>query len=90
MNDTTKKLTGWAAIIAVPTLITGFFRMNVPYPGFCMAAVTAEITASSVMADRRAFPVPCHPRRRPTPLPAGGYLAYPVSGDARHGAQPPC
>jgi magnesium transporter len=30
----TKKVTGWAAIIAVPTLITGYFGMNVPYPGF--------------------------------------------------------
>jgi magnesium transporter len=30
----TKKVTGWAAIIAVPTLITGFYGMNVPYPGF--------------------------------------------------------
>jgi magnesium transporter len=34
MNVVTKKVTGWAAIIAVPTLITGFFGMNVPYPGF--------------------------------------------------------
>ena len=33
-NVTTKKVTGWAAIIAVPTLITGYFGMNVPYPGF--------------------------------------------------------
>jgi magnesium transporter len=30
----TKKVTGWAAIIAVPTLITSYFGMNVPYPGF--------------------------------------------------------
>jgi magnesium transporter len=29
-----KKLTGWAAIIAVPTAITGFYGQNVPYPGF--------------------------------------------------------
>jgi magnesium transporter len=28
-----KKVTSWAAIIAVPTLITGFYGMNVPYPG---------------------------------------------------------
>ncbi len=34
MNVITKKVTGWAAIIAVPTLITGFYGMNVPYPGF--------------------------------------------------------
>ena len=29
-----KKLTGWAAIIAVPTAVTGWFGQNVPYPGF--------------------------------------------------------
>jgi magnesium transporter len=34
MNVITKKVTGWAAIIAVPTFITGFYGMNVPYPGF--------------------------------------------------------
>jgi magnesium transporter len=34
MNDISKKVTGWAAIIAVPTFITGFYGMNVPYPGF--------------------------------------------------------
>jgi magnesium transporter len=32
LNIITKKVTGWAAIIAVPTLITGYFGMNVPYP----------------------------------------------------------
>jgi magnesium transporter len=34
LNVITKKVTSWAAIIAVPTLITGFYGMNVPYPGF--------------------------------------------------------
>jgi magnesium transporter len=34
LNVVTKKVTGWAAIIAVPTAITGYFGMNVPYPGF--------------------------------------------------------
>ena len=34
LNIITKKVTSWAAIIAVPTLITGFYGMNVPYPGF--------------------------------------------------------
>lgn len=28
-----KKVTSWAAIIAVPTLITGWYGMNIPYPG---------------------------------------------------------
>jgi magnesium transporter len=34
MNTIMKKLTSWAAIIAVPTAITGYFGQNVPYPGF--------------------------------------------------------
>lgn len=32
-NQIMKKVTSWAAIIAVPTLITGWYGMNVPYPG---------------------------------------------------------
>jgi magnesium transporter len=31
-NQIMKKVTSWAAIIAVPTLITGYYGMNVPYP----------------------------------------------------------
>jgi magnesium transporter len=34
MNEVMKKLAAWAAIIAVPTMITGWFGMNVPYWGF--------------------------------------------------------
>lgn len=33
-NRIMKKVTSWAAIIAVPTLITGYYGMNVPYPGY--------------------------------------------------------
>ncbi|MGZ4671570.1 MAG: magnesium transporter CorA family protein [Ilumatobacteraceae bacterium] len=33
-NQVMKKVTSWAAIVAVPTLITGYYGMNVPYPGF--------------------------------------------------------
>ena len=32
MNQIMKKLTGWAAIIAVPTLVTSFVGMNVGFP----------------------------------------------------------
>jgi magnesium transporter len=32
-NLIVKKVSGWAAIIAVPAMITGYFGMNVPYPG---------------------------------------------------------
>jgi magnesium transporter len=51
MNVITKKVTSWAAIIAVPTFITGFYGMNVPYPGFSRssgliaAAVLMPVTA---------------------------------------------
>jgi len=34
LNTVMKKLTGWAAIIAVPTAVTGWFGQNVAYPGF--------------------------------------------------------
>ena len=38
LNTIMKKLTGWAAIIAVPTLVTGWYGQNVPYPGYGNAA----------------------------------------------------
>ena len=50
MNIITKKVTGWAAIIAVPTLITGFFGMNVPYPGFGEKAGLAASIATIALA----------------------------------------
>ncbi|HEX4034866.1 MAG TPA: magnesium transporter CorA family protein [Solirubrobacteraceae bacterium] len=34
MNLVMKKVTSWAAIIAVPTAITGFYGQNIPFPGF--------------------------------------------------------
>ena len=34
LGTITKKVSSWAAIIAVPTLVTGYYGMNVPYPGF--------------------------------------------------------
>lgn len=34
LNNVMKKLTAWAAIIAVPTAVTGYFGQNVPYPGY--------------------------------------------------------
>ncbi|HKA05557.1 MAG TPA: magnesium transporter CorA family protein [Acidimicrobiales bacterium] len=32
-NQIVKQVTSWAAIVAVPTLITGYYGMNVRYPG---------------------------------------------------------
>ncbi|MBO3747294.1 magnesium transporter CorA family protein [Streptosporangiaceae bacterium NEAU-GS5] len=34
LNLIMKRVTSWAAIIAVPTMITGFYGQNVPYPGY--------------------------------------------------------
>ena len=47
LNIITKKVTSWAAIIAVPTAITGFYGQNVPYPGF--AHQSGFITSSIVI-----------------------------------------
>ncbi len=51
-NQIVKKVSSWAAIIAVPALITGYFGMNVPYPGsgdiWGVIASTALITGLSV------------------------------------------
>jgi magnesium transporter len=38
LNLIMKKVTSWAAIIAVPTAITGFYGQNVPYPGYGQAS----------------------------------------------------
>ena len=46
LNVITKKVTSWAAIIAVPTAITGFYGQNLPYPGF---STPAEFLASSIL-----------------------------------------
>jgi magnesium transporter len=46
LNVITKKVTSWAAIIAVPTAITGFYGQNLPYPGF---AHTSGFVVSSAL-----------------------------------------
>jgi len=37
LNQIVRKLSGWAAIIAVPTAVTGFYGQNLPYPGYGQA-----------------------------------------------------
>jgi magnesium transporter len=54
LNEIMKKLTGWAAIIAVPTAVTGFYGQNVPYPGFqewsgFLASVTLTVLIGLVL-----------------------------------------
>ncbi|TGD88533.1 magnesium transporter [Mycolicibacterium sp. CH28] len=46
LNTIMKKLTGWAAIIAVPTAVTGWYGQNVPYPGFSQ---TAGVVSSALI-----------------------------------------
>jgi magnesium transporter len=45
-NQVMKTVSSWAAIVAVPTLVTGFYGMNVPFPGF---ADHAGVVTSSVL-----------------------------------------
>jgi magnesium transporter len=47
LNVIMKQVTSWAAIIAVPTAITGFYGQNVPYPGF--GHVAGLWTSSSII-----------------------------------------
>ena len=47
-NQVMKKVTSWAAIIAVPTLITGYYGMNVKYPG--LGSVWAAWLSALLMA----------------------------------------
>jgi magnesium transporter len=46
LNVITKKVTSWAAIIAVPTAITGWYGQNLPYPGF---ASTSGLISSALL-----------------------------------------
>jgi magnesium transporter len=47
LNMVMKKLTGWAAIIAVPTAITGFYGQNVLYPG--IDTVGGFVTSTTII-----------------------------------------
>jgi magnesium transporter len=47
LNTVMKKLTGWAAIIAVPTAITGYYGQNVQYPG--IQTVAGFITSTTLI-----------------------------------------
>lgn len=49
MNVITKKVTSWAAIVAVPTFVTGFYGMNVPYPGFGKQSGEAVAVAAMIV-----------------------------------------
>jgi magnesium transporter len=50
MNIISKKVTSWAAIIAVPTFITGFAGMNLPYPGFAQHSGLAVVVAIMIIS----------------------------------------
>jgi magnesium transporter len=47
LNTIMKKLTSYAAIIAIPTAVTGFYGQNVPYPGF--GQHWGFVTSSAIM-----------------------------------------
>jgi magnesium transporter len=45
-NEVVKKVSSWAAIVAVPALVTGYYGMNVPYPG---SGETSGVVMSAVV-----------------------------------------
>ena len=52
-----RKVTSWAAIIAMPTAVIGFYGMNVPYPGFVqhsgfVASVVLVVVLSGGVASQ--------------------------------------
>lgn len=52
-NAVMKQVTSWAAIIAVPTLVSGYYGMNVPYPG--SDQVSGVVTATAVSLGAAGF-----------------------------------
>jgi magnesium transporter len=53
-----KKVSSWAAIIAVPALITGYYGVNVPYPGFAKvwgAVVSTALIVGGTLGLYRLF-----------------------------------
>lgn len=61
MTVISKKVSGWGALIAVPAVITGFFGINVPYPGInrtwgfvlCCVVLLASFGALYAVFKRR-------------------------------------
>ena len=47
LNEIMKKLTGWAAIIAIPTAVTGFYGQNVPTPASARPGASCPAWSSS-------------------------------------------
>lgn len=57
LNTIMKKLTGWAGIIAVPTLVTGWYGQNVPYPGYGTTAGVATAALLTVVTSIALYTV---------------------------------
>ncbi|MET9066418.1 magnesium transporter CorA family protein [Streptosporangium sandarakinum] len=57
LNDIMKKITSWAAIVAVPTMITGYYGQNVPYPGYGHPAGFWASTAAIIVASAALYVV---------------------------------
>ncbi len=54
LNVIMKQVTSWAAIIAVPTAVTGWYGQNIPYPGFghtsgLWASIIVTLTLSGLL-----------------------------------------
>ncbi|MFB4313091.1 magnesium transporter CorA family protein [Actinomadura sp. 21ATH] len=60
LNEVMKKVTSWAAIIAVPTAVTGWYGQNLPFPGYAKEwglAVSVALIAGSMAVLYAVFKV---------------------------------
>ncbi|MEW2355908.1 magnesium transporter CorA family protein [Spirillospora sp. NPDC029432] len=60
LNEVMKKITSWAAIIAVPTAVTGWYGQNLPFPGYGKQwglAVSVALIAGSIGALYAVFKI---------------------------------
>lgn len=55
LNIIMKQVTSWAAIIAVPTAVTGFYGQNVPYPGFARHSGFVDSVLITVAASAALY-----------------------------------
>ena len=81
LNIITRKLAAWAAIIAVPTAVTGFYGQNVPYPASPNRRVRQR--GADHFRGRRTAHADAPPRLAVTDRPARNVDTAPIDGDIR-------
>ena len=87
-NQVMKKVTSWAAIVAVPTLVTGYYGMNVPFPARATHGDGSRRSLCASFARSPSTPCSastsgCSPARlsRPMPGPSRAPATFAATGE---------